>query len=59
MYYETDSFKKLFDFIVKAGYKLGLKFKQTPKNLIVIKEGISNLRTAKKFLDDLKEGRNS
>lgn len=59
MYYETDSFKKLFDFIVKAGYKLGLKFKQTPKNLIVIKEGISNLRTAKKFLDDLKEGRDS
>ena len=57
MYYETDLFKNLFDFIVKGGYKLGLKFKQSPKNLIIIKEGISNLKSAKSFLDSLQEGR--
>ncbi|CAL6314540.1 unnamed protein product [Bathycoccus prasinos] len=39
LYYETEFFKKLFDFIVKDGYKLGLKFKQSPKNLIIIKGG--------------------
>ncbi len=59
MYYETEGFQKLFDFIVKSGYKLGLKFKQTPKNLIVIKEGIPNLKEAKEFLDELKQGRDS
>jgi transcription-repair coupling factor (superfamily II helicase) len=59
MYYETEGFQKLFDFIVKLGYKLGLKFKQTPKNLIVIKEGIPNLKEAKEFLDELKQGRDS
>ena len=59
LYYETEFFKKLFDFIVKDGYKLGLKFKQSPKNLIIIKEGISNLKSAKSFLDSLQEGRDA
>ena len=52
-FYETPVFRQLFDWVGKIGVALGFTFKQTPRNLLLTKEGVDNLRRAKELLEDI------
>ena len=54
-YFESDTFQQVFQFIVSHGKSKSLTFKQTARNLIVIKEHVKSLQAAKNVLVDLKE----
>jgi len=50
-FYETDHFQKMLSYISGDGRSLHLNLKQSRKNLIVIKDGIMNLETARRLLE--------
>jgi transcription-repair coupling factor (superfamily II helicase) len=50
-FYETDHFQKMLSYISGDGRSLHLNLKQSRKNLIVIKDGIMNLGTARRLLE--------
>lgn len=50
-YFETDHFKQMMSFLSKEGHRFGLTLKQSKRYLIVVKDDILNMRTARKLLD--------
>ena len=54
-FYETKLFTNLMEYISKKGSENGLFLKQSKQNLIMIKDEINNLKTARKLLENLLE----
>lgn len=54
-YYESDTFQQVFGYIGSKGKAKGLSFKQTARNLIVIKEHVKSLKAARNVLLDMQE----
>ncbi|MEE9373249.1 MAG: transcription-repair coupling factor, partial [Saprospiraceae bacterium] len=54
-FFESKIFHKLMVYISTDGQKLGLTIKQTPDFLIMIKEGVKNLKEAKIILERIEE----
>lgn len=52
-FYESDGFQALSEIIAKDGMLLGLKFKQSPRRLSVIKERVPSLAAAQDILEGL------
>ncbi len=50
-FYETDHFQKMLTYISTEGRALNLNLKQSRKNLIMIKDDIMNIGTARKLLE--------
>jgi len=50
-YFETDHFRQMMSFLSKEGHRFGLTLKQSKRYLIVVKDDILNMRTARKLLD--------
>jgi transcription-repair coupling factor (superfamily II helicase) len=50
-YFETDHFRQMMGFLSKEGHRFGLTLKQSKRYLIVVKDHILNMRTARKLLD--------
>jgi transcription-repair coupling factor (superfamily II helicase) len=54
-YYETSTFKRIFSFVTKHGESRQMSIKQTPKNLIFIREGVKTLNGARKIMEILQD----
>ncbi|MBT8190555.1 MAG: transcription-repair coupling factor, partial [Bacteroidia bacterium] len=54
-FYETKFFNDLLSYISKKGPENGLYLKQSRQNLILIRDGINNLKGARKLLENLIE----
>ena len=54
-FYESPLFDKLMKHISTKGPELGLTLKQSPKYLIMIKDGVNNLKSCRKILENLQE----
>jgi len=56
-YYETAFFQQLLGYVSTKGIKMGLSLKQSTQYLIMIKDGVKNLKDAqailKKILEDV------
>ncbi|MEN0005813.1 MAG: TRCF domain-containing protein, partial [Bacteroidota bacterium] len=55
LFYDSPVFQKILQFVTVQGHKYGLSFKKTPRHFIMIKEGVSSLRQARKELLVLEE----
>jgi transcription-repair coupling factor (superfamily II helicase) len=53
IYYDSNTFKELFQFIGGKGFSMGLSFKQSPRYLILIKEDVRSLQSARKVLSSI------
>lgn len=54
-YFESPHFKKMMKFLSKEGHEYGLSLKQSRRFLIVVKDDILGVRTARKLLEKVKE----
>ena len=54
-FYETTLFNSLIKYISTQGHEQGLSLKQSNKFLIMIKDGVNNLRACRKILENLLE----
>ena len=54
-YFESETFQQVFQYIVSHGKSKQLTFKQTARNLIVIKEHVKSLEAARNVLVDLRK----
>jgi len=54
-FYETKFFRDFLTFISKKGPEQGLSLKQSKTSLILIKEGMNNLKACRKLLENLEE----
>ncbi len=54
-YFESDLFNRMMSYISSSGNLMKLTLKQTPAFLIMIKEGVKNLKEAKIVLQRIKE----
>jgi hypothetical protein len=54
-YFETELFQSIIKYISSDGIKLGLTLKQTKSYLIVVKEGVKNLKEAALIIDRIAE----
>lgn len=52
-YFDSPVFKQLFKWVGSQGASQGLSFKQTPRNLMLTKDGVGSLRKAKEVLEIL------
>ncbi len=52
-YYESPVFQQIMAFIAAGGAELGLKFKESHKRIMIIKEGVSSLKGAEILLKKL------
>jgi transcription-repair coupling factor (superfamily II helicase) len=50
-YYESATFQSISKWIAEKGARHGLRLKQTPRNLLMSKEGVNSLREAKVALE--------
>ncbi|MDX1406778.1 MAG: transcription-repair coupling factor [Saprospiraceae bacterium] len=53
-FYETPYFQQFLGFIAAQGQEMGLRLKQSRKNLLVVKEGVTSLNAAHALLEQLK-----
>ncbi|HFA50494.1 MAG TPA: transcription-repair coupling factor [Bacteroidetes bacterium] len=56
VFYESETFQKVFGYVASKGKSMGLTFKQTARSLIVIKEHVGSLKAAGKVLAEMREG---
>jgi len=49
-YYESKYFQNVLQFITTEGPKFGISLKQSPRNLILVKDNVENLREARALL---------
>ena len=54
-FYESPLFDKLMKHISTKGPEIGLTLKQSTKYLIMIKDGVNNLKSCRKILENLQE----
>ncbi len=54
-FYETELFQNILRFVATQGQEYGLSFKKSTKHFMLIKDGVKDLRAAKKTLDSLRE----
>lgn len=52
-FFDSAVFRQLFQWVGVEGGKQGLSFKQTPRNLILVKDGVRNLQKAKEILESI------
>ncbi len=55
-YYETDTFQAIMAFVAKTAQQHHFSFKKTNRHIILIKEGIFNLRSARRTLELIQKG---
>ena len=55
-YYESSTFQQIFQFIGSKGSQHGLSVKQSPKHLILVKDGIRSLGKARAILEVIEKG---
>ncbi len=55
-FYDSRQFQQTFMYLASQGEHQGLHLKKTPKSILLIKEGVKNLKAAKKVLEALKSG---
>ncbi len=53
-FYETETFQRLMQFILKEGKTRQMSFKQSPKHIIFIRENVKSLNGARNILDILR-----
>jgi transcription-repair coupling factor (superfamily II helicase) len=54
-FFETAQFNKLIQFVGAKGRVMGLSMKQTPRELIVVQDGVRSIKEAKRTLELLVE----
>lgn len=54
-FFETEQFQRLMQFVAEKGRIMGLSLKQTPRELIVIREDVRTIQQAKRTLEQLAE----
>ena len=54
-FYESAVFNNLMQLIATNGQELGLSFKKSPRHIILIKEGVKNLKQSEELLTKLEE----
>jgi hypothetical protein len=52
-FYETEHFRNMLAFVEKHGRVMGISFKQTPRDFILVQDEVSSIAQAKKTLDKL------
>ncbi len=52
-FYDSPAFQQTFQFLATQGERHGLHLKKSPRSLILIKDGVKNLRAAKKVLETI------
>lgn len=52
-YYDSLVFKQLFNWVGSQGARQGLSFKQTPRNLMLVRDDVNSLRQAKDILEGI------
>lgn len=55
LYYDSEAFKALSEIIATEGLLRGLKLKQTPRRLMLVKENVKSLAAAQDILEGLKK----
>lgn len=50
-FYDSQSFQQTFQFLATQGERHGLHLKKSPRSLILVKDGVKNLKAAKKVLE--------
>ncbi len=55
LYYESESFQNIFQFIATKGQAMGLSVKKSNRFLIIVKEGVESLKAARKLLEEIQE----
>jgi transcription-repair coupling factor (superfamily II helicase) len=53
-FYETETFQRVLNFVVKEGKNRQMSFKQSPKHIIFIRENVKSLNGARNILDILR-----
>jgi len=54
-FFETEQFQRLMQFIAEKGRLMGLHLKQTPRELVVVREDVRTVQEAKRILEQLKQ----
>ena len=54
-FYESETFKSIMQFISTQGESVGLRIKQSPRHLLVIKENVRSLKQARGVLRGISE----
>ena len=54
-FYETDMFKNFITYITTKGGKEGLSIKQSKSFLILVKDGVNNLKTCRRILENIEK----
>ncbi len=54
-FYESPQFQKTLQLVAKKKLKIGLTLKQSRKNLILVKDGVKNLKAARIILERIRE----
>lgn len=58
-YYDSSTFQALFAFLAQRGTQLGVTLKKNPRSLILIKEKVSNLKSARELLENIRHSLNA
>lgn len=57
-YYDSSTFQSLFALLGQQGDKLGITLKKTPRSLLLIKENVANLKSARELLHNIRQSLN-
>ncbi|MCI5081599.1 MAG: transcription-repair coupling factor, partial [Saprospiraceae bacterium] len=52
-YYETNTFKSIFDLIAREGHYLGISIKKSAKYLLIVKDNVKSLKEAYELLQKM------
>ena len=58
-YYDSSAFQMIFQYLGSQGNKLGLGLKKTPRSLIMTKEGVSSLKSARELMEKIQQSLNA
>ncbi|MAT52994.1 MAG: transcription-repair coupling factor [Saprospirales bacterium] len=58
-YYDSSTFQMIFQYLGSNGSKLGLGLKKTPRSLIMTKDGVGSLKSARELLEKLQQSLNA
>ncbi len=58
-YYDSSTFQTIFQYLGSNGSKLGLGLKKTPRSLIMTKDGVDSLKSARELLEKLQQSLNA
>ena len=54
-FYESSIFNNLMAFVASRGHEMGLSFKKSPRHIILVKDGVKNLKETEALLKQIEE----